>query len=678
MQTLWCGWGPAYIGPGAGFAFLGSFLMLLAAVGLALAALAALPLRLAAQALRSRRRARARRPRVRRVVVLGLDGLDPAQLRRRMERGELPNFSRLAAAGSCTELRTTCPPMSPVAWSSFLTGVNPGKHGIFDFLNRDLRTRAPQLSSCRLAAAGGRRAELTPLRRSRPFWSVLGEHGVWSTILRVPITFPPEPFAGALLSGMCVPDLRGTQGSFTVFETASPAGPAPTGGERVRVSARGGRIRTVLRGPEVEGRRLEAPLRIALGPRPGQALLRVGGRAVRLCEGVYSDWVGVSFRHGLRRIRGLCRFLLLSTAPEFRLYVTPLHLDPAAPAMPISHPGYFAPYLARLHGPFATLGLAEDTWALNEGVLSLEAFLAQAYDIEREREAMFFEALRILRAGVLVCVFDLADRVQHMCFAAADPALPADAAPDAARGRRAMDDLYQHLDTLLGKTLGRLGPADALFVVSDHGFASFRRGVNLNAWLRQAGYLALRPDAAAEQPYLAAVDWSRTRAYSFGLSGLYLNLQGREAGGLVPPGPAAEALKRELAEGLRALRDPAGGPAPPIRAVYDSAQTFRGPYAGDGPELVVGYAPGYRAAWETAIGRADGEVFCDNPKAWCGDHCIDHELVPGAFLSNARLRGGRPPHIMDLAPTILDLMGVPAPAYMDGQALDLELAETHA
>ena len=658
-----------YIGPGAGFAFLGSFVLLFTAILLALASLATLPLRLAVRAIR--RKKTARKPAARRVVVLGLDGLDPRQVRRLMAQGCLPNFSALAAQGAFTDLQTTCPPISPVAWSSFMTGVNPGKHNIFDFLSRDLRTCLPELSSCRITAPGkGRhgRAEIEMLRKSRPFWHVLGEHGVFSTVLRVPITFPPEPFGGLLLAGMCTPDLRGSQGSFTVFETASAAGARATGGERVPVKIEGGRIHTILSGPATADGRLEVPLVIELPADEKRAVVRLGDQRVSLCQGVYSDWVPVTFRRHLRRIRGICRFLLVSTSP-FRLYVTPLHIDPARPAMPISHPAYYSLYLAKLNGPYATLGLAEDTWALNEGALDEAAFLRQAYDIHAERENMFFAALDRTRAGVCVCVFDLPDRLQHMYYPAVDPAQTTMPAADRDKGARVIEDLYRRMDALLGRTRAMLGKDAVLFVISDHGFASFRQGVNLNAWLRGAGYLAVKPDEKGAE-YLTGVDWSRTRAYSFGLSGIYLNIRGREKQGIVARGEESAALKAELADKLRSLRDPASGQAP-VRGVYDSRDVFAGPYADNGPDLVMGYENGYRASWETAVGRTDGEVLAENTRHWCGDHCIDPRLVPGVFLCNRAMGDGAQPHITDLAPTIMDLMGVPVPGYVDGRVLGI-------
>lgn len=652
----------AYIGPGAGFAFLGSFLILFVALLLAIASLLTFPLRAAAAVFRRRRTGR---PLARRVVVVGLDGLDPAVAARLMDRGELPALTSLRASGTFAQLGTTCPPISPVAWSSFATGVNPGKHNIFDFLGRDLRTCRPELSSTRIAT--GRRgpwrrqvSEIELRRKSKPFWTILGEHGVFSTILRVPITFPPEPFRGLLLSGMCVPDLRGTQGSSTVFESGARTGAtSSTGGIRIPVTVNGGRIRTSLPGPPSDGGSLDVPVEIRLATSPGSAELRVCGQTLRLKAGAYSDWAPLTFGRGLRRVHGICRFLLQSTAPEFRLYVTPIQIDPERPAMPISHPPYYAAYLGKLHGPFATLGLAEDTWALSEGVIDEAAFLQQTCDIHAEREEIFFEALKHVRRGVCCCVFDATDRIQHMFHGCPDPA--------------AVENVYRQADALVGRTLKEVDDQTVLLVVSDHGFTSFRRSVHLNAWLAREGFLAVKPDGSGAE-YLAGVDWGKTVAYSFGLSGIYLNMKGREAQGVVAGEAARKELKRDIAKRLSALVDPASGQRA-IRTVYDADDVYRGPYRDNGPDLIVGYESGYRASWDTAVGKTGGEVFADNTKAWSGDHCVDRALVPGVFFCNRKVDlAAGPPQITDLAPTILHLMGIAKPAHMDGAVLPCDTA----
>jgi predicted AlkP superfamily phosphohydrolase/phosphomutase len=352
---------------------------------------------------------------------------------------------------------------------------------------------------------------------------------------------------------------------------------------------------------------------------------------------------------------------------HFSLYVSPINLDPDSPAMPISHPPYYATYLANSQGSFATLGLAEDTWALNEGVTDDATFLQQAYDIDRERETMFFSALDRLRRGSLVCVFDATDRIQHMFWRDIDQGHPAGKGRKGNPHAQAIRDLYRHNDALVGRVRERLGNDDVLMVISDHGFSSFRRGVNLNQWLLREGYLTLKPGAEGRAQWLRDVDWSGTRAYALGLTGLFLNLKGREAEGTVAPGAEAQALKAEIAAKLRGLRDHERNTVG-INEAFETAALYSGPYLENAPDFVIGYNAGYRTSWDCASGVVAGPIFEDNLKPWSGDHCIDPRLVPGVFFCNRKM-DAKEPSLIDIAPTALRLFGIDPPAYMDGRPL---------
>jgi len=671
---------PAYIGPGAGIAFLGSFLILLLALALSFLSLLTWPIRVLI--LSFRRWRLGVRGKVDRIVVVGLDGLDPGRARALMEAGRLPNFKALADTGTFTELRTTLPPISPVAWSSFMTGVNPGKHNIFDFLNRDLRTYLPELSSARvtgsgrfswLAQLGFSDGLVRPLRKSQPFWNVLGKYGVFSTILRVPITFPPERFHGLSLSAMCAPDLRGTQGSHTLYSTDETECVGVPEGTRIHVRLVDNEFRSALAGPPhpsgKAGEDLSVPFRCEVEAAKKSARLHIGGEVIPLKLREYSPWVRVTFKAGLFiSVRGICQFRLEQIAPHVRLYVTPINIDPERPALPISHPLYYSIYLAKLHDSFATLGLAEDTWALNTGAIDDEAFLEQAWSIHAEREAMFFEALRRTRRGLCTCVFDASDRIQHMFYRYTTPDHPCRPEEENRHLAPSIDQMYERMDELVGRVRKALDEKTVLVVLSDHGFCDFSRCVHLNAWLRDEGYLVLEPESSGGD-YLAGIDWSKTRAYAFGLAGIYLNQAGRESEGIVLEAEAA-ALRAEISKKLESLVDQARDKRPVIRRVYDARTAYAGPYSGSGPDLVIGYHAGYRASWETAVGHSAGEVLSDNLRKWSGDHCVDPEVVPGVLFMNRRINNSSP-SIMDLAPTILDLFGVPVPSYMDGNVLQL-------
>jgi predicted AlkP superfamily phosphohydrolase/phosphomutase len=687
----------AYIGPGAGFAFISSFLVLFAAFTMAVFTLLTFPIRWLWRLIF--RRNPYKRAKVKKVVVLGLDGLDPQLTRMFMEAGMLPNLAKLAEEGTFSPLRTTFPAISPVAWSSFATGANPARHNIFDFLSRNPKTYLPDLSSARISSRR-RRLKLGPLeiplgtkpviegfRRGKSFWAVLGEKRILCQVIRVPITFPPEKFRGMLLSAMCVPDLKGTQGTFTLFTTNPERVAAATGGTFVLAQRNGNSIKADLTGPEVGGETesslkggdlgagsgeaktehaLRVPIELQLNGDGG--LLKLPDRKIRLKRGEYSEWVTLTFNGGLgKKVKGICRFLLTATDPHVELYVTPINIDPQKPALPISHPVYYAIYLGKLLGPYATLGLAEDTWGLEEGAIDDEAFLKQVYLIHEERERMLFNAVDKMRRGLIVCVVDATDRIQHMFWRYREDGRPALDDPRSVKYREAIEELYVKMDDLVGRLRKRIGDDAALIVMSDHGFKPFNRGVQLNNWLLKEGYLALKDGKSESGDWFADVDWSRTRAYGFGLGGLYINLKGREAQGIVDPDEEYKKLKEELIARLGGLKDPGTGETA-VTGVFDTEKIYNGPFKSNAPDLLVGYNVGYRASWDSVTGKLGGEVIQRNEKAWSGDHCIDPRLVPGVLFADRKIAVADP-HITDIGPSVLDLFGVEVPKFMDGRPL---------
>ncbi|MEJ2745058.1 MAG: alkaline phosphatase family protein, partial [bacterium] len=405
--------------------------------------------------------------------------------------------------------------------------------------------------------------------------------------------------------------------------------------------------------------------------REGKSATLTIGRVNRtLREGEMTDWIRLKFKAGpAATITGIAHFFLKRTTPSLELYLSPVQIDPEKPALPISHPLIYSVYLSKIAGPYATLGLPQDTWALNENVLTDDAFLRQTYRIHAELEEMFFHSMAQVNRGLICCVFDTTDAVQHEFWRYLDadhPALPEGGVPRPS----VIADLYARMDELIGRIRKRLLPEDVLIVLSDHGFKTFRRGVNVNTWLYENGYLFLNNNATTCGDWFKGVDWQKTMAYALGLSGIYLNIKEREAEGCVEPRDAG-AIKKEIAGGILGLKDERTGETP-IAAVYDTREIYRGPYAENAPDLIVGYRPGYRASWESVTGQVVGEVIEDNERAWSADHCIDHRFVPGVFFCNRKI-GSKEPHIQDIAPTVLDLFGIAPPAYMDGKAMGVEL-----
>jgi predicted AlkP superfamily phosphohydrolase/phosphomutase len=322
-------------------------------------------------------------------------------------------------------------------------------------------------------------------------------------------------------------------------------------------------------------------------------------------------------------------------------------------------------YLAKLFGPYATLGLAEDTWALNEEVLDDDAFLAQCYSNHEDRERMFFDALEKTPQGLCACVFDTTDRVQHMFWRYLDDDHPAARDIPKDQQPQVIQKLYERMDALVGRVMSKVDNETMLLVISDHGFQSFNREMNLNAWLHQNGYLALKAGKTESGDWFEDVDWSRTRAYTMGLNGLYLNIKGREREGIVNAGKEAETLKDELREKLNGLIDPALATVA-ITGMFDCDGVYAGPYVDNAPDLIVGYGKGFRASWDSVMGKVTGTIFEDNLKAWSGDHCVDPRLVPGVLFSNRKITVDKPA-IVDVAPTIMKLFGLALPSYFDGK-----------
>ncbi len=672
----------AYIGPGAGFALVSSFAVIFVTAILALVFILIWPFRTIWRILRHRKKPK---PLVKRLIVVGLDGQDPLLTDRFMKAGKLPNFEKLARQGSYKRLKTTFPSVSPVAWSSFSTGTHPAKHNIYDFLDRDRKTYLPILSSTRIGSVEKflkigkyqiplHKPELRLMRKSKPFWTILGEHNIWSTVLRVPITFPPDRFYGAQLSAMCVPDLLGSQGTFLLYTTRPAGEKFKEGGLRVGLSTNGSRdaFETAIEGPENPFRQdaaaMTIPMKIELDRTAKRAVVDLDGESVELEPGKLSDWVKLTFSAapGVKP-SGLTRMMVTEMDEHFSLYLAPISLDPENPAMPISHPSYFATYLAKKIGPFSTLGLAEDTWALNEGITDDATFLQQTYDIDREREEMFFASMEKLKQGSLVCVFDATDRIQHMFWRYLEEGHPAARGIDDPEHKDAIEKLYEHNDALVGRVMAKLEKGDVLLVLSDHGFSSFRRGVNLNSWLQANGYLTLKEGEDGAEEWLTQVDWSKTRAYALGLTGMFLNVKGREAQGIVEPGEEVEALKAELIEKMSGLMDEEAGEVG-VTEVFDTHKLYGGPYLNNAPDLLIGYKRGYRTSWDCATGVVAGPVFEDNTKAWSGDHCVDPRQVPGVIFSSHPIDSDDPA-LMDVAPTALRLFGVDPPAHMEGSPL---------
>jgi predicted AlkP superfamily phosphohydrolase/phosphomutase len=609
------------------------------------------------------------------VIVIGLDGFEPKIAEAMMGHRELPNLARLREQGGYARLKTTYPAQTPVAWSTFSTGTNPGGHGIFDFLGRDPKTYLPLLALSRYEQ---KNAFVPPKvvnqRRGTPIWKLLSDAGIPSVVIRCPCTYPPDEINGRMLAGVGVPDLRGGLGTSTYYSTTP--GIIPSNSEKfVQLTKDGNGVYTThLIGPRDPRTRSDFKVEIKLQhiPEAGKVIIHSEGEptTLEIKPGQWSKWLKIKFKIGmLQSVRGEVRFFLRRIEPEFEFYASPINFDPEAPLFPISSPAKYATELQSRLGPYYTIGMAEDHDGLINGRFDETAYLAQCADVMRERERMMLYELERFREGFFFCLFDTPDRLQHIFWRFGEPDHPANRDGLNSEMKSAITDHYRNCDAVVGKAMQYADDQTLFIALSDHGMNSFRRGLNINTWLYQNGFLGLKngvkPGAEAGD-FFQNVDWTRTKAYALGLGGIYLNVKGREESGIVV-GQDAEQVKSNLIKGLTGLVDTERRQQA-VTSVLAREQIYHGLYTSEAPDLLVNFTAGYRVSWDTPLGGVPEKLFEDNIKKWGGDHVIDPSLVPGVLWMNQGFRGENP-SLVDLAPTILAALAVPKGAEMEGTDL---------
>lgn len=625
-----------------------------------------------------------------RVVVLGFDGVDPDLVRQWID--ELPNIRRVAAAGTLATLGTTNPPESPVAWASWSTGLNPGKHGIFDFLRRDPESYRPSIGLVRverprflLGVIPVSRARITNLRKGTPFWEYLDRQGISSVNLRMPLEFPAKVLEhGVTWSGLGVPDVRGTWGTYFYFATDVSQWELKDtefGGRLVRLEFdEEGVARVELDGPidprMTDYRRIAIPIEFELLGEDA-VKIRLQGQEQVLKAGSWSDWYQFIFPVGpVVSLAGVSRFYVLETSPEVRVYLMPISFDPRNPPVPLASPDDFTSRLVQELGLFKTLGWIHETWGLNEERIDEGVFLEDLFRNMDNLAAALLRELDADRASVVSAVFTATDSVSHMFFRLMDPRHPRYDPELAAEYGDAVLRVYRRMDEIIGAVMERLGSEDYLVVVSDHGFHSWRREFNTNTWLARNGYLVLRREDPKEfkklddmfsgGSFFPNVDWSRTRAYALGLGHVYVNLRGREAQGIVEPGEEYDRLVREIREKLLAFRDPDTG-EPVLHGVYLRDEIYTGDQLEHAGDLQLTFRSGYRTSWQTSLGAVPEQIITANLKKWSGDHCSSDFSDTGGFLLTNHPIRDTSPTILDVAPTIYRLFGLEIPAEVDGR-----------
>ena len=678
-----------------------------------------------------------------RLVVLGIDGLDPEILAEAIERfpAETRNFQALAAQGQgIKSLATSCPPQSPVAWSNFITGMNPGGHGIFDFIHRDPATRHIKASimndepgedlhlwgtSYKMPWGGSSE----PNRTGTPFWALLGDHDIPADVWRMPFNYPVTAGKGLSFPGMMTPAVDSAYGEATLYTTDASVN---IGKGRLSIlrEPRNGRILTSIVGPtnsfqdnfkkgadgelerdeDGEAIRLpkpaSVPMTIYVNEEESSAAITIdGGETLVMEPGEWSDFVTITFSMlpmGASDMNGIVRFYLRSLSPEIELYMSPINMDPMSPAAVISEPSDASAELAGQIGLYYTQGMAEDVGAYKKGMLTTEEFMQQVELVYIERNRMLDVALDRYtqndEGGLLFFYYSTVDLGSHMMWRHSDDQHPDHNAAFAAQSSEAWTkragstwkdsvmDLILRMDPVLGKIRSEVGDDTAIMVMSDHGFAPFRRKFDLNSWLVDEGYLVLKEGSSKELPsgtegfsevnISRAVDWSKSRAYGIGFNGLYLNLQGREGlgghggelnvPGIVKPGAEADALLLELKRKLEGLVDPKDGGTPILRCDLATA-VYSGARVGEAPDIQVGYNWGYGNSDEAAVGRITSDWLTDNlGGTFNGSHLMSPDVVAGILITNQKVKS-EAQALADLTASILDFYGLGLEPGMVGQ-----------
>jgi predicted AlkP superfamily phosphohydrolase/phosphomutase len=558
-------------------------------------------------------------------------------------------------------------------------------------------------------------------RHGKPFWTVAAEAGVPSRVIHVPANFPAESHDHlTLLSGLGVPDMRGRIGSPSLYTSdASLAIPDNQFSiEIVQLPGRRGRIETSIVGPmnkpfwnypieaataSLSGdekraarkrledelarrgvkKRLDAPF--VLEATGSDITIDLGGRRETIRPGSWSGWFEVAIPVNplvdrVAGLRGIVRFKLMALDPEIRLYMSPLNFHPLCQPIPFATPAGLAGDLLREVGMFKTLGWPIDTWSLPSGIADERHFLEDLDFTVTTEVKMLDAALERGDARLYVQVFDFTDRVGHMLWRLHDPGHPLYDAAAAAQYAGEIPRAYERMDAIVGRAMAKLDGKTALLVCSDHGFASFRRGINYNTWLVKNGFMAIKGNAGTGGKTLEDlfdkgeaggffqwVDWSRTKAYAMGLGNIYLNLLGREPKGSIAPGREYEEVRAAIVKGLEELVDEKTGEKP-VTKVYTREEMYSGFDPRIVPDLRVANSEHYRVGWQGTLGEVSKEIFEDNRKAWSGDHCSnDPSLVPGILFSSVPLKDE--PFIGDLFPTTLGLLGLPPVQGVDGRSL---------
>ena len=554
------------------------------------------------------------------TLILGFDSFDPKVFEELAGQNQLPNFQKFVEQGGYSQLEVCSPPQTEVSWTSIATGADPGGHGIFDFVHRDPATYAPYVSILPMRK-GPLGEQFVPPYTARTLFEEAASMGYPATALWWPAMFPARPELPVnTLPGLGTPDIRGQLGVGTLITSEDESLKKTTVVKLI--PARLNFYKAELPGPQTKGK--DGPrtisLQVAVEVRDSQtARVTLGDQFIELRVGQWSEIIELRFKAGvLFNIHAITRLIATSLENTIRIYALPLQIHPLHSTWNYAGSKSFSKKLWKDVGPYLTLGWPQDTTGLEEGCITDGQFLELCQMIFERRIQILYYLMNDFREGVLASIFDDLDRVQHMFF----------------HDRKdVVHDWYRRLDRFVGDVSQKMEQWSGKYrylLLSDHGFTDFRKKIHLNRWLHDHDYLCMRNGGDD----LSGVDWSRTRAYAVGLNSIYLNVSGREGQGCVAA-DEIEGLLSEIQSSLSDWRDEDGRPI--VQKVRFKHETFNGPFTRFGPDLVVGYAPGYRASAETGLGKIPATAIEPNHDHWGADHCIEAEAVPGVIFANRNL-----------------------------------------
>lgn len=594
-----------------------------------------------------------------RTLIIGLDAFDPLFFEQLHSKGKTPNLSKLVQSEGYSRFQVADPPQSEVSWTSIATGMNPGGHGMFDFVHRNPSNYSLQVSllPTQKNLLG---TKFIPPYNARTIFDEVVNDGYPATSLWWPATFPAR-YASPVetIPGLGTPDILGRLGVGVYFspeqQTVNSDRKTPT---QLLAKKSASLYSGILEGPANKEGNVNISFELEIDVKQS-ATLRIGKQRIKLIHGKWSEIFELPFSVGFgMTVKAISRAILTCLDPV-GLYFLPLQLHPLSSPWPYSTPKGFIQDQWKSSGPFLTLGWPQDTTALNEDFINDNQFLRLCEMIDDERERVLTRSLNTFDEGLLACVFDSLDRVQHMFWKGREDVLEA---------------WYIKLDRLIGRILEKTSRRNntKVLILSDHGFGRFDYKVHLNRWLIDHGYMST--DNASDSGDLKNVDWLKTHAYALGLNSLYLNIVGREGKGQVSEDQSINLLNK-LKEELLRWKGPDGGQV--VQKILIRSEAFQGPLAEHGPDLFIGYQPPYRGSAETGLGQWKSEAIQSNREHWGADHCFNSNAVPGVIFSTDGLTNWSTPSYrnipaMTLGKDLKSQNSAPPPSYSDEDQEDVE------